>query len=277
MKQLLLPSLLFLSIAIFACEPAPGSQQQTGDPQEAETEVSQQPDTIPYKRVTYSDTLSADPSKPEAPTAKIAETWLVPQSGDERLNDLIFRSIAEKTVFEAGNLQLNSPEEAFRENKEWFFSDFKEVYADFEGLMGYDSESNMYVALNDGHWLTVSISSFSYTGGAHGNYGTSYLTIDVKNRKKLALEDVFKPGYENTLVPLLEKKVRAHFEMEPNTPLNEFLFEDNIPVTDNFGLLQDGILFDYPPYEIASYAAGEIPLLVKYEEMADYLLINKPE
>ncbi len=277
MKQLLLPSFLFLSIAIFACEPTSGSQQQAEEPQEDETEVSLQSDTIPYNRVTYSDTLSADLTKSDAPVARIEETWVVPQSGDESLDDLIFRSIAGKTVFEAGSLELTTPEDAFQENKEWFFSDFKEVYAGFQQLMGYGSETNMYVALNDGKWFTVSISNFIFTGGAHGNYGTTYLTVDVENRKKLEVEDVFKPGYEQMLVSLLEKKVREHFERGPDAPLDEFLFENKIPITDNFGLLEEGIIFDYPPYEIAAYVVGEISLLIKYDEVADYLLISKPE
>jgi hypothetical protein len=56
--------------------------------------------------------------------------------------------------------------------------------------------------------------------------------------------------------------------------LENFLFENKIPVTENFGLMENGILFDYPPYEIASYAAGEIDLLITYEELADILLIE---
>lgn len=266
----------FLIFTFFSCQPNTGTQP---DPSLETASVEQtaehsQPDTIPYQMLSFGDTISGNPQDPEAPTAKFAETWLVAQSADKELNLLIFQSLANETVFEAGNLILNSPQDAFEESKEWFFSDFKEVYADFKGLMGYDSETNMYAELNDGRWFTVSISSFSFTGGAHGNYGTSYLTIDVQNKKKLELEDVFKPGYEAVLVPLLEKKVREHFEMEPGTPLEDFLFENKIPVTSNFGLLKDGILFDYPPYEIASYAAGEIDLLVRYEEVREVLAIE---
>jgi hypothetical protein len=274
MKQILLPTLLFLSIAIFSCQAKGGANQEADGTQQAEMETAEQIDTIPYQLITYADTLSADPSNPEAPTAKIAETWLVPQSEDEDLNRLIFQAIAGETVFEAGNLMLEGPEDAFQENKEWFFSDFKEVYEGFKGLMGYDSETNMSAVLNNEKWLTVSISNFSFTGGAHGNYGTSYLTIDVPNKNRLRLDDVFKPGYETVVVPILEKKVREHFEMEPGTPLENFLFENKIPVTENFGLMEDGILFDYPPYEIASYAAGEIDLLITYEELAEVLMIK---
>lgn len=276
MKQLLLPALLFLSIAIFSCQPKEGANQGVEATQQSGMGTAEQADTIPYQIITYTDTLFADQSNPDAPTAKFTETWLVPQSNDDALNRLIFQSIAEKTVFEAGNLQLNSPEDAFQENKEWFFSDFKEVYEGFKELMGYDSETNMHAVLNNGKWLTIEISNFSYTGGAHGNYGTYYLTIDVKNQKRLTLEDVFKPGYESVLIPLLEKKVREHFEMESDTPLEEFLFENKISVTENFGLVEDGILFDYPPYEIASYAAGEISFLINYEELSDILAVNPP-
>jgi hypothetical protein len=274
MKQLLLPTLFFLSAIVLSCQPTEGPDQEAEVPQQAEMDAAEQVDTIPYEMRTYTDTLFADPSDPEAPTAKFAETWVVAKSADENLNQLVFSSIADETVFEAGNLMLDDPEGAFEESKSWFFSAFEETYAEIKDLMGYDSETGMHVELNDGKWFTLSISNFSYTGGAHGNYGTSYLTIDVENRKRLRLEDVFKPGYESVLVPILEKKVREHFEMEPDAPLENFLFENKIPVTENFGLMENGILFDYPPYEIASYAAGEIDLLITYEELADILLIE---
>lgn len=276
MKRLL-PSISLIFGLLFSCQATDSNQQEAEAMQTADIQQAEQTDTIPYELVTYSDTLSARPSDPEAPTAKIAETWMIPKSKDKALNEIILTSLAGNMHMDEAGSAANNPEAVYNANKEWFFNDFKEVYAGFNELMGYDSETNMLVELNDGKWLTVSISNFSYTGGAHGNYGTYYLTIDVGNRKKLGLEDVFKPGYEAVLIPLLEKKVREYFEMEPDTPLNEFLFENKVPVTDNFGLLKDGILFDYPPYEIASYAAGEISFLVSYEEISDILAIAPPQ
>ena len=272
MKSFHFLSILTIILCVFSCKP----NNTTEDNEKKETieEVSQT-DTVPYELVSFTDSLSAKPGDLEAPTAYFSETWLIPKSDNEDLNDFIATSLKDEMVFEAGALVIEGTKDAFDENKSWFFSEFEEAYQEFNELMGYDSESGMSVVLNDGKWLTIMISSFSYTGGSHGNYGTSYLSLDVENRKRMYLDDIFETGYETVIIPMLEKKVREHFEMEPDTPLNEFLFEDKIAATENFGLLEGGIMFDYPPYELASYAAGEIELFFTYEELADVLLINK--
>ena len=42
---------------------------------------------------------------------------------------------------------------------------------------------------------------------------------------------------------------------------------EEIPFTTNVGITGQGIIFDYPPYEVAAYAAGEIRLFVPFSEI----------
>jgi len=37
-------------------------------------------------------------------------------------------------------------------------------------------------------------STYEYTGGAHGNYGTSYTTVDLKTGKVLSLSNILTPA-----------------------------------------------------------------------------------
>ncbi len=270
MKYLYLTFLIaFLAMAM-ACQPAASSNNHEGGEQEADKAASL--DSIPFERVTYSDTIFTDPSDPEAPMATYSEFWLIPQSGVDSLDQFIMDILLEGAVQEQGVGRVEAPRQAFEEGKQAFFEDFRQVMKEAGDFMtGFAYETSMRTEWNTPHLLTLGFFAYTFTGGAHGNYGSSYVTLDLDNRKKLGLEDVFKPGYEAAVTTLLEKKVREHFEMAPDTPLNEFLFENEIPITSNFGLMEDGILFNYPPYDVAPYAAGEIGLLLEYSEIGAYL------
>ncbi len=271
MKNLHLPLFFVFLAAFMACQPADSSSTENKK-SEQETEKISSLDSIPFDRVTYADTLLTDPSDPMAPMATYSESWLLPVSGKEDLDQFILKILLEGAVQESGVGMVDDPREAFQAGRQAFFDDFQQIMKEAGDFMtGFAYETNMEVEWNTPNLLTLVFFTYTFTGGAHGNYGSSYITLDLENRKKLGLEDVFKPGYEATVTSLLKKKVREYFERAPETPLNEFLFEDEIPVTDNFGLLEDGVLFYYPPYELASYAAGEIGLLIEYEEIEQYL------
>jgi len=87
----------------------------------------------------------------------------------------------------------------------------------------------------------------------------------------LGINDVFKPGFEATLDAALEKSLRKKFGLAAKAPLTELLFEESFSYTDNFCLTGKGILFNYPPYEIAAYAVGEIKLFVPFSDVKSVL------
>ncbi len=262
---------IILFFVFYSCQPGNNSNTESTDIANPEVDEVIAPDTIPYSKLSFIDSISTNPENEKAPVAYYSETWIIPESKDTALNKFITSSIINELVFEAGATHIETPKEAFDESKGWFFNDFTDLASDFETAGGFTSETESYVEFNSKKLLTLSFFTFSYTGGAHGNYGATYITLDLENHRKLQLEDIFKPGYEEILTPLIEKGIREHFELEESTPLEQVLFEPTVPITDNFGLLEDEILFDYPPYMIAPYAAGEIEARIKYEEIKDYL------
>ena len=101
--------------------------------------------------------------------------------------------------------------------------------------------------------LSLATQYYAYTGGAHGNYETVLHNIDVAEGKQLTYESLFSPETNDQLLQLLKSAASEYENTHP---------------TKNIALTKDGILFDYPPYEIASYAEGEIEVILPYEEVA---------
>jgi Protein of unknown function (DUF3298)/Deacetylase PdaC len=131
----------------------------------------------------------------------------------------------------------------------------------------YTQSSEMQVVFNEKGLLSVGYSYYSFSGGAHGNHGTTLASYDLVAKKQLKLGDVFKPNYKKTLSAALERALRKKYKLNPKESLAQFLFEKKIGATENFAITRKGILFDYPPYDIAAYAMGEIQLYVSFEDI----------
>jgi len=271
---------LFIFLSLFfthsSCQSseAPSDEQTDTAGEEQQAMGNTTIDTIPYERIGFVDSLLAEPGEEDSPRALYQESYIMPQPEDPALKRFLQDSILHDMAWEGSMAKVSSPREAFDLNKQQFFAEFMEVLKEVDRLMGYEYDLNSNVYYNSRGYFTLGYTFFTYTGGAHGNYGTTLVTYDLKNKNRLRKNDVFKAGFEEKLLPILEKKVRERFELEPGQSLSVVLFEEDLPLTDNFGLTEEGILFNYPPYEVAAYAAGEIELLVTYEEVKDVLKIN---
>lgn len=142
----------------------------------------------------------------------------------------------------------------------------KEYFSD-----SYTQTSEMQVIFNEKDLLSVAYSTYSFGGGAHGNYGTTLASYDLATKKTLTLDAVFKPNYQKTVSIALEKALRKKYKFNPKEDLTQFLFDNKIDPTTNFALTRKGILFSYPPYEIAAYAMGEIQLYIPFDEIKSVL------
>ncbi len=131
----------------------------------------------------------------------------------------------------------------------------------------YSRTSQMQVVFNENNLLSVGYSGYAYDGGAHGSYGTTFVSYDLATKKQLKLTDIFKPKYEKTIGAALERALRKKYNLQPKESLNQMLFDNAIPATENFALTRKGIMFNYTPYEIAAYAMGEIELFIPFDEI----------
>jgi len=167
-------------------------------------------------------------------------------------------------------------------NKKKYMKDFRENNKDLnrddmgEGWSYSMEDQNIVIPVfyND-KLFVLSDFYYSFTGGAHGNYGTGFTNLDLKRKKVLAIDDVVtKKGIEK-LPALLEKYFKLQRGVPPEKSLQEAgLFIDTIPVNDNFMIAPGSIMFNYVPYEIASYADGEIKITIPFSEISDFI---KPE
>lgn len=124
-------------------------------------------------------------------------------------------------------------------------------------------------------FVELDLSSWSFTGGAHGNGYTSYSLIDRTNGKELTLSDFINDI--PTFTELAEKYFRAQNEIGEDVNLTDagFWFTDGkFSCNENFYFANGNMNFLYNNYEIAPYSAGSISISIPIKEVKPFLKIQ---
>ncbi len=223
----------------------------------------------------YQDSAKAFTGKSKSPSAQISFEYLQPKKQDEQANWL------DTELKRISGIKSNTERETgFKTIAQAYFKDYKSEVADqqkngrtndFEAWMNYTNNSQQSISYNGNGYVVIDFLADSYTGGAHGNYSSTMYCLDVQNKKQMILNDVIKID-SNTLQRILEKNFRKEYNIKANDALNTVLFDNYLKPNKNFYFNNSGLAFMYNPYEVASYAQGQIVVFIPFTELKPYLL-----
>jgi len=116
-----------------------------------------------------------------------------------------------------------------------------------------------------GHFIKY----YQYTGGAHGGTFITCRNYRLDDGSVVTLDNYFKRGYEDVLLPVLERKLLEYAGCSSRDELDEHGYFSNEPmfISDNFEIRQDTIDFIYNQYDIAPYSTGITTLSVPETEI----------
>ncbi len=156
------------------------------------------------------------------------------------------------------------------------YNSFEEVCKGF--ISEYDSsitedhtqtwEKDVYIKVLMQHYPIVALSvySYEYTGGAHGNYGTTFLNYNCKTQSRIELKNLFNNDELLELTKIAEQIFRKQEGLGKNDDYSNYFFDNGqFTLPGNFCIKKDGLLFQYGIYEIKPYVAGTTDLFVPYE------------
>ncbi len=158
--------------------------------------------------------------------------------------------------------------DSFLAEAKTFFEEFPDVPT------GYGMELEQSVILNTPALFTIEAFVYTFTGGAHGNYGTGYYNFDATTGETIELKDILIEAYEIPLKTLAEPIFKKAYLEEGMTNYSEagFYFENDVFVmTDNFAITKEGLKFLYNPYEVAPYALGQQEILIPYDNLKNLI------
>lgn len=225
---------------------------------------------IKYEQKTIHKTLEGcDSTTGTCPEFNLTYVWMT-----EGKNKDIFNRHTEKVllndIYKMSDAKYNSVEDM----GDAFISDYASYRKDYPEApdVGWYIDA-VYENINElSQVISFSLSSESYTGGAHPSYYLTYFNYDNNTGKPVTLKQILIPGFEKALNKLIDEKFREKHDIKSNEPLTEAgLFEDKIEFNDNFLLTRNGIIFHYNIYEIWPYIYGATDVLVPYSNLIDLI------
>ena len=182
-------------------------------------------------------------------------------------------------------------------NRKAFHKQLNEILED--GFLGYNITFEIYPVFLTPDFVTYYVYRYAYTGGAHGNYDWYYTTYNRTTGKTLAYEDIIKEDKDSRIHVLLARHLAAKFEYHSvkeyidslnawkNRLANYWYY--NMPSTQTIGitvrtfptvtpgLINEGLIFTYPRYSIASGICGVPCVVLSYGEVEGSIKVNPKE
>jgi hypothetical protein len=136
------------------------------------------------------------------------------------------------------------------------------MYKDSDFIMSIYTES---VSMDLLEWtkdyISISQNTGGYYGGAHGLYGSTYYTFDIKSGERLSYADLV----SNESLPKLSALVQQNYEKLFGKAYLEF--SDKFELPNSFAFTKEGLKFLYNPYEMGSYVDGLREVTVSYSAL----------
>jgi hypothetical protein len=233
--------------------------------------------SVPFDFIYTSGAVKLRPSRDESPSASYdaASVW----PGRNTPTALFIKNVINENFDAKGNSTKDIGSLILAQKKEFLNSYLAEhqdvadsLITEYPSAYSLSESQQVLIVYHSPQLLTLASHYYTYTGGAHGNYGTTYTSIDLTSRKKIALSQVLNPAGIKNLKSLLEMQFRNDRGLKSGEPLTEGgLFENTIEPNENFFLTSKGIGFNYMPYEIGPYVLGEIVVFIPFSQLTSYL------
>jgi len=236
----------------------------------------------------FTDSLAAYPTEPAtSPKARIYVQALVPTGGPaavrQTLQASLLRDLRGDTLDSAPVVALDK---LFGQQRDTLFTGYRDEVALMvkdtpaderpSAMLNYEEQTSTQVLYQAGNLLSLGFFTYSYSGGAHGMNTTTGASYDLRTGRRLRYDDIFRPEAQAQLPALLAQAVRPLVDLKPGEPLNKALFVKQMPVTRNVFLTAGGVEFIYQPYEIASYAQGEVRVFLPLAQVRTLLREGLP-
>jgi hypothetical protein len=115
--------------------------------------------------------------------------------------------------------------------------------------------------------------AYEFTGGAHGNTGIQTFTFDLQNGVALTLDDLFTDTA--AALAIIAPLVEADLTVKLGDMLDAQWLQDGTGTNpanyQHFALDADNLIFYFPPYQVAPYAAGTQTVSIPLTDLSTVL------
>lgn len=164
---------------------------------------------------------------------------------------------------------------AATEIEEWAKEGYDEtISSDSEyPFLAYSDDLTITVQRADSNVISFTLTDYTFTGGAHGNYGTGAVNYNAKTGEKISFSDLSDDPaafHEDTLSynQKLAETESYQERMFSSDSIGDGTLESVLYADDVWYLSPYGLVFMSNPYALGPYAAGIIEFIIPYSDLA---------
>jgi Deacetylase PdaC/Protein of unknown function (DUF3298) len=270
-KKIMFKYFLFITIILLGC----GSKENQGNNLlNKDTKTIQFDSIVISKSYGNPDSVHSSDFKLVCPILKNGDT-LVCKKINDSIYEFIVSAISEITWEENA---INYRGKNYQQIAETFNNIVANAKKDDK--QGNQFQSFYYegkVKQNANNILTIAFEFYTYSGGAHGFGGELYKNFSLKDGSKLNIKDCitdttkFKELVKDAFYTS-RKQIAIQEKMEYNP--NGYFWDNGFALPENIGFTPKGMIFNYLPYEAASYAEGNLTFEIPYEKLVGVIKIE---
>jgi len=200
----------------------------------------------------------------------IVEVFIPKALGNTRIGKSINLKVENyvASLLTIGELEVSDESLSITTQIDAFNTEYQNFKKDFPEIPQYwDAQIDGEVSFQSAEIISIAITAYLNTGGAHGNTTISFLNFDAATGKEISKEKLF------TDMDSFKTIAKLYFDEEITD--KSILFDpDNFELPVNIGFSEDGVILLYNAYEIAPYATGIIEFKIPFEKVNDYLVFN---
>lgn len=122
-----------------------------------------------------------------------------------------------------------------------------------------------------GDLAVIELSSYLYSGGAHGMPGRGFLHYSLGQQRLLALDELLLPGAEDAFWLVASEAHRRWLKAQQLDGDTGFRYDWPFQRTRNVALLEDRVLLKYEVYTLGPYSMGHPTLEIPYSRLRHIL------
>lgn len=189
--------------------------------------------------------------------------------GDKTVSNQINSEI-QKAIISA--LHIGNPDEITSSSLEESITSFNNEYNGFKS--DFPETAQLWEAQIDGEVMyqspeiiSIAMTSYTNTGGAHGILNISFLNFDSKTGQRIQNNQIFNDAEAF--------KTLAHpFFIDATKNKSLLIDYKQFELPTNIGYSEEGIVLLYNTYEIAPYSSGILELAIPFGDAEPYLVFN---
>ncbi len=148
---------------------------------------------------------------------------------------------------------------------------------DYEIVFQYANYTNIRTIYNKSEIISFCKTEETIKNNNSTMKSSHYLNFDLQNMSYIDLNQLFPESTHDVLTELLKKKLIKQLDVETEDDvINLGYFNlDNLRVNNNFYINENGITWNFIPYEISLLSVGETSITLDFDDLQMYML-NTP-